>query len=132
MDDADSEGNIYQHSRIMNGSDDACDSDEDAEHDSRIWTREIRTSPGPNSPLKNSVHLSRRISYVGHTGYLDAIVGQMRGEIKELKRQNSKANAVSARISDELAQAHAEIARLRAKNEFLERRLEFETSRRLG
>lgn len=53
----------------------------------------------------------------------ELLLKRLQDEIHDLRRQTTISSTVSARMSNELAQAHGEIARLRQRNEVLERKL---------
>ncbi|TDL29578.1 hypothetical protein BD410DRAFT_833861 [Rickenella mellea] len=66
-----------------------------------------------------------------HFGQSDSIVEGLRNEIRDLRRQTSIASSVSARMSDQLAEAQADVAKFRFEKEVLEKRLENERQRRM-
>ena len=48
-------------------------------------------------------------------------IEQLEEEVRQHRRRAEISSAMAARMADELSEAHAEIARLRVKNDFLER-----------
>lgn len=108
------------------GSDDAFESSDEAAEERSAWTSSFEHRVFPPSPPRSLPETSMRYSHctVGMT------VEQLQEEVRELRRKAELSSAMAARMADELSEAHAEIARLRVKNEFLERGISVDLGQR--
>lgn len=101
------------------GSDDAFESSDEATEDRSVWASSFEHRIFPPSPPQSLPETVMRPSY-GHCT-VGMTVEQLQEEVRELRRKAEQSSAMAARMADELSEAHAEIARLRVKNDFLER-----------
>lgn len=101
-------------------SDDAFESDEEVSGERGGWTSGIDLPTFPPSPPRSLTESNAR-PRTNASNRDDASVEHLREEVKELRKRVKLSSAMTARMAHELTEAHAEIARLRMKNELLER-----------
>ncbi len=77
----------------------------------------------PASPQLRVDAMEQPTSSLGTPESAELRLKRLQDENHDLRRQTTISSTVSARMSNELAQAHAEISRLRQRNELLERKL---------
>lgn len=101
------------------GSDDAFESSDEAIEERNGWVSSLEHRIFPPSSARSFTETSTGPSYSTYT--VGMTIEQLEEEVRQHRRRAEISSAMAARMADELSEAHAEIARLRVKNDFLER-----------
>ncbi|KAI0066550.1 hypothetical protein BV25DRAFT_1820541 [Artomyces pyxidatus] len=109
-----------------------CESDDDISLEPRTATPifDRRISPGPSRDRPPTPPYMKSRGSHGVIDLRDATIEQLRCDVEALRKQSQDALNASARVTEELSQARAESARVRASLKSAEIMLEDEVRRR--
>ncbi|KAH8120063.1 hypothetical protein DFH11DRAFT_1739312 [Phellopilus nigrolimitatus] len=107
----------FMDGRSLITSDDADETDDETPEEHASWAPNFDPRMYPPSPPRTFVDSN----VTSGTGDFVSDAGRLQEEVRELRRQAVLSSTLTARMASDLNNAHAEISRLRIRNELLER-----------